>query len=67
MARIGLVAHDDKKDDLVAWALAHRTSWPSTNCGAPARPAAGSSRAPGLTVTRLLERAAAAATRNWAR
>jgi methylglyoxal synthase len=24
MARIGLVAHDDKKDDLVAWALAHR-------------------------------------------
>ena len=24
MARIGLVAHDDKKDDLVAWALANR-------------------------------------------
>lgn len=24
MARIGLVAHDDKKDDLVAWARANR-------------------------------------------
>lgn len=24
MARIGLVAHDDKKDELVAWAKAHR-------------------------------------------
>jgi methylglyoxal synthase len=24
MAHIGLVAHDDKKDDLVAWALANR-------------------------------------------
>ena len=24
MARIGLVAHDDKKDDLVAWANKHR-------------------------------------------
>jgi methylglyoxal synthase len=24
MARIGLVAHDDKKDDLVAWAAVHR-------------------------------------------
>ena len=24
MARIGLVAHDDKKDELVAWALKHR-------------------------------------------
>ena len=24
MARIGIVAHDDKKDDLVAWAKAHR-------------------------------------------
>ena len=24
MARIGLVAHDDKKDDLVAWAAANR-------------------------------------------
>jgi len=24
MARIGLVAHDDKKDDLVAWAARHR-------------------------------------------
>ena len=24
MARIGLVAHDDKKDEMVAWALANR-------------------------------------------
>ena len=24
MARIGLVAHDDRKDELVAWALKHR-------------------------------------------
>lgn len=24
MARIGLVAHDDKKDELVAWALKHK-------------------------------------------
>jgi methylglyoxal synthase len=24
MARIGLVAHDDKKDEMCAWALAHR-------------------------------------------
>lgn len=24
MARLGLVAHDDKKDELVAWALANR-------------------------------------------
>ena len=24
MARIGLVAHDDKKDEMVAWALAYR-------------------------------------------
>ena len=25
MARIGLVAHDDKKDDLVAWANGHKS------------------------------------------
>jgi methylglyoxal synthase len=26
MARIGLVAHDDKKDELVAWALKNKTT-----------------------------------------
>ena len=28
MARIGLVAHDDKKDELVAWALKNRARFP---------------------------------------
>ncbi len=55
MARIGLVAHDDKKDDLVAWANKHKHKLGAARtCGRPARPAGGLSRAPGSTVTRLL-------------
>jgi methylglyoxal synthase len=54
MARIGLVAHDDKKDELVAWALKHRDVlaqhelWGTGTTGG--RVAEGT----GLTVTRLL-------------
>lgn len=54
MARIGLVAHDDKKDELVAWALKHREVlarhelWGTGTTGG--RVAEGT----GLTVSRLL-------------
>ena len=54
MARIGLVAHDDKKDELVAWSLKHREVlakhelWGTGTTGG--RVAEGT----GLTVTRLL-------------
>jgi methylglyoxal synthase len=54
MARIGLVAHDDKKDELVAWALKHRQKlgqhelWGTGTSGG--RVAEGT----GLAVTRLL-------------
>lgn len=54
MARIGLVAHDDKKDDLVEWALGHRDVlarhelWGTGTTGA--RLVAGT----GLPVSRLL-------------
>ena len=54
MARIGLVAHDDKKDELVAWALKHRDVlakhqlWGTGTTGG--RVAEGT----GLSVTRLL-------------
>src|SRR5438477_9047470 len=54
MARIGLVAHDDKKDELVAWALKNRDTlsrhalWGTGTTGA--RVVAGT----GLPVTRLL-------------
>ena len=54
MARIGLVAHDDKKDDLVAWAHRHREKlgrhelWGTGTTGG--RVATGT----GLAITRLL-------------
>jgi methylglyoxal synthase len=54
MARIGLVAHDDKKDELVAWAKAHKKVlaqhelWGTGTTGA--RVVAGTR----LKVTRLL-------------
>ena len=54
MARIGLVAHDDKKDELVAWALKNREAlarhelWGTGTTGG--RVVEGT----GLTVTRLL-------------
>ena len=54
MVRIGLVAHDDKKDELVAWALKNRDKlqghelWGTGTTGG--RVVAGT----GLTVTRLL-------------
>ncbi len=54
MARIGLVAHDDKKDELVAWALKHHETlaqhelWGTGTTGG--RVAEGT----GLRVTRLL-------------
>ena len=54
MARIGLVAHDDKKDDLVAWAQANRevlaqhVLWATGTTGG--RVVEGT----GLSVTRLL-------------
>lgn len=54
MARIGLVAHDDKKDDLVGWAQKHRDKlsrhelWGTGTTGG--RIAEGT----GLPVTRLL-------------
>jgi methylglyoxal synthase len=54
MARIGLVAHDDKKDELVAWALKHRETlakhelWGTGTTGG--RVVDGT----GLTVNRLL-------------
>ena len=54
MARIGLVAHDDKKDELVAWALKHRDKlarhelWGTGTTGG--RVIAGT----GLPVSRLL-------------
>ena len=54
MVRIGLVAHDDKKDELVAWAKAHKKVlaqhelWGTGTTGA--RVVAGTR----LKVTRLL-------------
>jgi methylglyoxal synthase len=54
MARIGLVAHDDKKDELVGWALKHRDKlalhqlWGTGTTGG--RVIEGT----GLAVTRLL-------------
>jgi len=54
MARIGLVAHDDKKDELVAWAQKHRDKLAlHTLCGTGTtggRVMEGT----GLNVTRLL-------------
>ncbi len=54
MARIGLVAHDDKKDELVAWALknrdklAHHELWGTGTSGGRVNDGTG------LKVTRLL-------------
>jgi methylglyoxal synthase len=54
MARIGLVAHDDKKDDLVAWAKRHKkhlakhTLWATGTTGGRVIDGVG------LKVTRLL-------------
>lgn len=54
MARIGLVAHDDKKDELVAWALknrdklAHHELWGTGTSGGRVNDGTG------LKITRLL-------------
>jgi methylglyoxal synthase len=54
MARIGLVAHDDKKDDLVAWTERNRAALAvHTLCGTGTSGGRVAERT-GLTVTRLL-------------
>ena len=67
MARIGLVAHDDKKDELVAWALANRDKlgqhelWGTGTTGGRVIDGTGiAGDAPARAVR-------SAATRNWAR
>jgi len=53
MARIGLVAHDDKKDDLVAWALANRAQLARHELFATGTTGSRVIEGAGLAVTRL--------------
>lgn len=54
MARIGLVAHDDKKDDLVAWAAKHRHKLGEHELWGTGTTGGRITEGTGLKVTRLL-------------
>jgi methylglyoxal synthase len=54
MARIGLVAHDDKKDDLVAWALKHKRKLEGHELWGTGTTGGRITEGTGLAVTRLL-------------
>lgn len=54
MARIGLVAHDDKKDELVAWALKNRDALAKHELWGTGTTGGRVMEGTGLTVTRLL-------------
>ncbi len=54
MARIGLVAHDDRKDDLVAWVLLHRAELGRHELYGTGTTGGRIAEGTGLTVTRLL-------------
>lgn len=54
MASIGLVAHDDKKDELVAWAQANRAALARHTLFATGTSGGRVADGTGLTVTRLL-------------
>jgi len=54
MARIGLVAHDDKKDDLAAWALAHRAALGGHELWGTGTTGGRLIESTGLAITRLL-------------
>ena len=54
MTRIGLVAHDDKKDELVAWALKHRDKLAAHELWGTGTTGGRVMEGTGLTVTRLL-------------
>ena len=54
MARIGLVAHDEKKDELVAWALANRDKLGLHELVATGTTGGRVAEGAGLAVTRLL-------------
>lgn len=54
MARIGLVAHDDKKDELVAWALANRERLSEHELWGTGTTGGRINAGTGLAVTRLL-------------
>jgi len=54
MARIGLVAHDDKKDELVAWALTNRDALSRHELWGTGTSGGRVMEGTGLAVTRLL-------------
>ncbi len=54
MARIGLVAHDDKKDELVAWVLRHRDELAQHELYGTGTTGGRVMEGTGLPVTRLL-------------
>ena len=54
MARIGLVAHDDKKDDLVAWVLKHKRKLGEHELWGTGTTGGRVTEGTGLAVTRLL-------------
>jgi methylglyoxal synthase len=54
MARIGLVAHDDKKDELVAWSLKHRDKLSLHELWGTGTTGGRITEGTGLSVTRLL-------------
>jgi methylglyoxal synthase len=54
MARIGLVAHDDKKDELVAWALKNRDALARHELWGTGTTGGRVMEGTGLVVTRLL-------------
>lgn len=54
MARIGLVAHDDKKDELVAWSLKHRDTLARHELWGTGTTGGRINDGTGLNVTRLL-------------
>jgi len=66
MARIGLVAHDDKKDELVAWALRNHDKLSQHELWGTGTTGGRIVEGTGLMVTRLLS-GPLGATRNWGR
>jgi methylglyoxal synthase len=54
VARIGLVAHDDKKDELVAWAMMHRETLAKHELWGTGTTGGRVMEGTGLNVTRLL-------------